>query len=74
MWREKFLNSFKSRLFSIKNLDKITTLEPKEPATEPEIASETTKATKMTKAKTKCKASSLKLHGDFLNKIKKKKI
>ena len=71
--REKVLNSFKSRLFPIKKkLNKIPTHEPatdpevaKEPATELEIA------TKATKAKTKRKISSLKLQGEFLNKIKK---
>ena len=55
--REKVLNSFKSRFFSIKNLDKSTTREltpetvtepkvAKEPATQPEVATEPIKATK----------------------------
>ena len=66
--REKLLNSFKSRLFLIKNLDKIPTHEPTpEPATEPEVGTQPTKAIKATesmkatKAKTKGKISSLKL-------------
>ena len=65
--------SFKSKLLSINNLDKITKREPtlkpaidpevaKEPATEPEVATEPTKATK---AKTKRKISSLKLREIF---------
>ena len=67
--RIKVLNSFKSRLFQIKNLDKIPTYETKpeptiEPSTEPEIG------TKATKAETKCKTSSLKLRENFLNGIK----
>ena len=67
--REKVFNSFKSRLILIKHLDKITARQPtepateleaaKEPATEAEVAKEPTKATK---AKTKRKISSLKLH------------
>ena len=69
--REKVLNSFKSRLFPIKNLDKIPTHEPTpEPATEPEVATELTEATKATKTKTKRKISSLQLHQEFLNKMK----
>ena len=56
--REKVLNSFKSRLFPIKNLDKTPT---REPATEPEVASEPTKA------KTKHKISSLKICEEFVN-------
>ena len=60
--REKVFNSFESRLFSIKNLDLTH-----DPATEPEVA------TKATKAKTKCKTSSLKLREEFLNKIKNEK-
>ena len=59
------LNSFKSRLFPIKYLDKTPTCEPTpEPATEPEVA------TKATKAKTKRKISSLKLCEKPLNEIK----
>ena len=59
--REKVLNSFISRLFPIKDLDKIPT---REPATEPEVATEPTKE------KIKCKISSLKLCKDFLNETK----
>ena len=65
--REKVLNSFRSRLFPIKNLDKIPT---QKPATEPEIATEPTKARKATEAKTESKISSLKLCEEFLNEIK----
>ena len=50
---ENVLNTFKSRLFPIKNLDKIPTREPTS-----EVAREPTKATK---AETKRKISSLKL-------------
>ena len=61
--REKVLNSFKSRLFPIKNLDKILTREPiPEPTKEPKVAKETateqevaTEPTKLKKAKTKRK-------------------
>ena len=72
--REKILNSFKSILFPIKNLDKFVTRElTPEQATEPEAAKETatesTKAAKATKA-TKHKTSSLKLRERFLNEIK----
>ena len=39
--REKVLNSFKTRLFSIKNLNKIPAREPTaEPATEPVVPKE----------------------------------
>ena len=73
--RDKVLNSFKSRLFLLKKLDKIATREPakeqevakepaKEPATEPKVA------TKAKNKKTKRKISSLKLSEGFLNKIK----
>ena len=72
--REKVLNSFNIRLFPIKKLDKIPTLEPtpepateSEPATEPEVATESIKAMK---AKNKQKTSSLKLHENILNEIK----
>ena len=52
--REKVLNSFKSRLFPIKNLDKIPTREPAaEPAAQP----------------TKHKKSKLKVEQEFINKI-----
>ena len=44
--REKVLNRFKSKVSPIKNLDKITTRELTEPATELEVAKEPTKATK----------------------------
>ena len=71
--REKVLNNYKIRLFSIKNLDKIPTTEPttkpvvaKELVTEPEVATEPTKATK---AKTKRKISLLKFREKFLNEI-----
>ena len=53
--REKVLNSFRSRLFPIKNLDKIPT---NEPATEPALV---TKPRKARKAKNKHKTFSLKL-------------
>ena len=59
---EKVLNNFKSKLFPIKNLEKIPT---REQATEP--TSETTKATK---PKTKRNISSLELLEEFLNEIK----
>ena len=79
--RETVLNSFKIRLFPIKNFDKVPTREPtpepatepevaKEPTTEPEVAKESTRATKTTTAKTKRKTSSLKLRETFLNEIK----
>ena len=61
--REKVLNSLKSTLFLIKDLDKIPTPES---ATEPEVVKELMKPTK---AKTQRKISSLKLHEEFLNKI-----
>ena len=67
--KEKVLNSFKSRLFPIKNVVKIPTRKPTpEPATEPEVAREPTKATK---AKIKRKISSLKLHEELLKNINK---
>ena len=69
--REKVLNSFKSILFPIKNLYKITTRVPTpELATESEVATKPIKATKATKEKTNRKISSLKLHEKFLNEIK----
>ena len=72
--REKVANSFKSRLFLIKYLNKTTTCEPTpEPATEPEVAKEPAtepiKATKAAKVKTKRKISSLNLCEKFLNEI-----
>ena len=71
--REKVLNNFESRLFSIKNLGKTSTHEPKfesafQPAPEP--TPETTKATKETKTKTKRKISQLKLREQFLSESK----
>ena len=75
--QERVLNNFKSRLFPIRNLDKILTREPTsqvaiEPT--PEVAIETTsevaiETTKATKAKTERKISLLKLHKDILNEI-----
>ena len=66
--REEDLDSFKSRLFPIKNVDKILTRKPTPgPATEPEVATEPTKATT---TKTKSKIFSLKLREKFLNEIK----
>ena len=55
--RENVPNSFKSRLFPIKSLDKSSICEP---ATEPTIA---------TKAKTKREISSLKMREEFRNQI-----
>ena len=58
--REKTIDNLKSRLFPIKNLDKIPTCQPTqatEPAIEPEVATEPTKATEITKAKNKRKIS-----------------
>ena len=52
--REKVVNNFRSRLFPIKNLDKISTHEPT-----PEIAPEPTKL----------KKSKLKLQQKFINEI-----
>ena len=73
--REKVLNTFKSKLFPIKNLDKIPRHEPvPEPATEPKIAKEPatkpTKATEATKVDTKSKTSLLKFWEKCLNEIK----
>ena len=66
--REKVLNCYKSRLFPVKNVHESPTREPTlVPATEPEVAKE---PTKVTKAKTKRKISSLKLCEESLNKIK----
>ena len=67
--REKVLNSFKSRLFPIKNFDKISTHEP---ATKQEVAKEPEPevATKATKAKNRWKISPLKLREYFWNKTK----
>ena len=73
--REKVLNSFKSRLFPIKNVDKIPTHEPPpKPAAEP---TETTPkvATKSAEATpTEHKKSKLKLQQEFMNKIMADKI
>ena len=52
--REKYFNNFKSRLFPIKNLDKIPTREPT-----PELATEPTTQ----------KKSKLKLQQEFMNEI-----
>ena len=71
--KEKVLIIFKSRLFSIKNLDQISTREPTEQGTELEVITEQTKSAKPTKAKTKHKISSLKLREEFLSKIKNEK-
>ena len=71
--KEKVLIIFKSRLFSIKNLDQISTREPTEQGTELEVTTEQTKSAKPTKAKTKHKISSLKLREEFLSKIKNEK-
>ena len=70
--REKVLNNFKSRLFPIKDLDKSSTREPTfespfQPRRKQHLKQHKIKATK---AKTKCKISSLKLHEEFLNKTK----
>ena len=65
MQEKKILNTFKSRLFPIKNVDKIPSLEPI-PEPEPEVATES----KEIKAKTKRKISPLKLREEFLNKVK----
>ena len=61
--REKVLNSLKSTLFLIQDLDTIPTPES---ATEPEVVKELMKPAK---AKTQRKISSLKLQEEFLNKI-----
>ena len=71
--KEKVLIIFKSRLFSIKHLDQISTREPTEQGTELEVTTEQTKSTNATKAKTKHKISSLKLREEFLSKIKNEK-
>ena len=67
--REIFLNIFKSRLFPIKNLDKIAICEPTEPATELEVATESTRkpATEATPAKQQ--KSKSKLQQEFMNEI-----
>ena len=65
--REQVLNNFKSRLFPKIDLDKIPTPEL---ATEPEVAKEPIKATKVTKAKTEPKISLLKLREKILNEVK----
>ena len=72
--REKCFYSFKSRLFPIKNLDKIPTSQPtSEPAAEPATgpAAEPTKevATKPGTEPINQKKSKLKLQQEFMNKI-----
>ena len=72
--REEVLNSFKSKMFPIKKLDKVVARESApEPATEPEVETELTKATKVSKAQTKRKISSLNLRENFEMKLKMKK-
>ena len=76
--RKIIFNSVKSRLFLIKNLDKIPTRQPTpEPAAEPEVAKEpatesevATEQTKATKAKTEHRICSWKLCRKLLNEIK----
>ena len=58
--REKVLNSFKSRLFPIKHLDKIRTLEPTPEKAAKSAAEETP---------TKHRTSKLKLQQEFMNEI-----
>ena len=65
--REKVLNNFKSRIFPIKKLNKISTHE-----SILEVSAEPTKARKRN-AKNKCKISSLKSRKEFLNKSKMKR-
>ena len=67
--REKVLTSFKSRLFSITNLDKIPTREPTEPTTEPEVATEPTPKPATEPTPTKHKKSKLKFQHKFMNEI-----
>ena len=74
--REKVINSFKSRLFQIKKLDKTPTCQPEaeptpEIATEPqpEVATEPTPRPAKEATPTKHKKSKLKLHQEFMNKI-----
>ena len=70
--REKVLNSFKSRLFPIKNLDKIPTCQPTpEPDAEatPEVATEPIPKPPAGATPTKHKKSKLKLQQEFMNKI-----
>ena len=69
--REKVLNRFKSKVSPIKNLDKITTRELTEPATELEVAKEPTKATK-SKNKTQNIFINIALRGFKYNQNKKK--
>ena len=57
-------------IFNKKFLQNRNTREPTETATEPEVATETIKATKATSGKTKRKISSLKLSEEILNKLK----
>ena len=61
--RENVLNNFKTWLFPTTNLDQIPTHEQTEST--PEVATETTEPSKVTKAKTNHKISSLKLRNKF---------
>ena len=72
--REKVLNSFKNRLFPVKNLDKILTQEtapePRaETAAEPKrkVATEPTPKSAAEATPTKHKKSTLKLQQEFMN-------
>ena len=68
--REKVLNSFKSRFFPIKNLDKIPSRDPgTEPATESEVATEPALKPATETTPTKHKKSKLKLQQNFINEI-----
>ena len=68
--REKVLNSFKSRFFPIKNLDKIPSRDPgTEPATESEVATEPAPKPATETTPTKHKKSKLKLQQNFINEI-----
>ena len=70
--REKVLNSIKSRLFSIKNVDKIPTCQPTpEPAADPppEVATKPTPKPATGATPTKHKKFKLKLEEEFMNEI-----
>ena len=66
--REKVLNSFKSRFFPIKNLDKIPRHEPAAEPT-PEVATEPTPKLATEATPTKHKKAKLKLLQEFINEI-----